>query len=259
MGGNDQDAGGNDGGGAGGGGEREGQLQEAGEEAANAAKLAAAEEKKRVQAMWKRNDRASWPPEHERAHAAFGRGKSWGLQWATCVKEFYDFERSRKFHGNPISTVGRPEAVKVWLGKGRHWETSPELGELGARGVEGSFVDVWWSWWIGMQPKNRKVRNGVLDEASDHHWWYLLVKIGSRNGLVQLMATLLWWGDRVGGERGTKEFADWVVAVDDVAEVLNQLRNAREEDDPKAPIHRRTPPLPSKQNRSPADEEDEET
>ncbi|KAJ7289820.1 hypothetical protein C8J57DRAFT_1494238 [Mycena rebaudengoi] len=192
-------------------------------------------DKKRAQAMWKRRDRADWSPELTRAHAGFERGKSWGIEWATCVKEFYNFERSRGYHGNPISTKSRPELVKAWLAKGRHWDVSPELGELGGRGVEGSFVEAWWGWWIGMQPQNRKVREGVLDEASDHHWWYILVKIG--------------WGDK----RGLSEFTEWAAAVDDVMEVLRQLQDMREEDDPR---YRVTPPLPSKRNRSPAEEED---
>ncbi|KAJ7238450.1 hypothetical protein C8J57DRAFT_1528760 [Mycena rebaudengoi] len=255
MDGNDRkDVGGNDGG-AGGDDQREGQPQDTAKEAVDAAE--AAEVKKCVQAMWKRKDRVSWTEEHKHAHAAFGRGKSWGLQWASCVKEFYDFEKLRNFHSNPISTVGRPEVVKKWLAKGRPWDMSPELGELGARGVEGSFVEAWWGWWIGMQPKNRKVKDGVLDEASDHHWWYLLVKIGGRNRLLQLMATLLWWGDRVGDKRDPSGFADWVAAVDDVAEVLSQMGDMREEDDPTSPMQRRMPPLPSKRNRSPADEEED--
>ncbi|KAJ7234291.1 hypothetical protein C8J57DRAFT_1531831 [Mycena rebaudengoi] len=213
-------------------------------------------EKRRADAMWKRKDRPQWTPELTRAHAGFMRGKKWGIAWASCVKQFYDFERSHGYHGNPISTKDRPEIVKTWLAKGRPWDVVQELGNLGSRGVEDSFVDSWWGWWIAMQPKNRKVRDGVLDEASDHHRWYVLAKVGGRNGLIQLMAMLLWWGDRVGDKGEGSDFSQWVAAVEDVTEVLMQLQDVREEDDPHSAVNRRTPPLPNKRNRSPADEEE---
>ncbi|KAJ7876649.1 hypothetical protein B0H13DRAFT_1893562 [Mycena leptocephala] len=47
--------------------------------------------------LWQRNDRAEWTAELGRAHAAFERGRGWGLDWAVCVQKFYDFEAAWGF------------------------------------------------------------------------------------------------------------------------------------------------------------------
>src|SRR4051812_598423 len=46
---------------------------------------------------WRREDRADWSEELGRAHAAFERGRSWGLEWAVCVQRFFDFESAHGF------------------------------------------------------------------------------------------------------------------------------------------------------------------
>jgi hypothetical protein len=83
-----------------------------------------------------------------RAHGAFERLKGWGgVEWATCVERFYDFERKFGFteDGSQI-TKGRPEAVNRWLGRGRKWDSVMDVGEIRAQEQPDSYAGSWWTW-----------------------------------------------------------------------------------------------------------------
>ncbi|KAJ6538044.1 hypothetical protein B0H19DRAFT_962275 [Mycena capillaripes] len=121
-----------------------------------------------------------------------------GVEWAWCAEYFFDFEKKFGYSedGSQITTAGRPEVVKRWLGRQQKWDAKADVGEIGAEGTPGTFVDDWWKWWSGVQPEERgnSGAGGVLLRPSDLDW-SSLVKLHGRNGLLQVMASLLWWGE----------------------------------------------------------------
>ncbi|KAJ7469034.1 hypothetical protein FB451DRAFT_1136428 [Mycena latifolia] len=154
---------------------------------------------------------------------------SWGLPWAQCVAKFFDFEAAYDYEetGVQIKATGRPKQVKEWLGKGRHWDKPVNLGVLGEQEKRGSFVGAWWDYWVSLQPAERTQFAGMMSnpETAD---WEKLSTLRGRNGLLQVMLTLMWWGDAVGDQEDPKAYRDWTLAVGDVEWVLAELEKARE-------------------------------
>ncbi|KAJ7030418.1 hypothetical protein C8F04DRAFT_1186824 [Mycena alexandri] len=164
-----------------------------------------------IERLWQRKDGAKWTEEIRRAHKAFERGKTWGIEWAECVDMFLDFERACGYSeaGGQITTEGRPPAVHWWLGRGRNWDKLPDLGVLGSSKTPGTFVASWWSWWMAAQPK----------EEGD---WEAVIKLHGKNGLLQLMATLLWWGEKA-MEESPLDRLEWLAGVEDATRVLTEV------------------------------------
>ncbi|KAJ7888647.1 hypothetical protein B0H14DRAFT_3714875 [Mycena olivaceomarginata] len=183
---------------------------------------------------WQRADRAEWTVELGRAHAAFEVGRSWGVEWAGCVQRFFDFEGAWGFveGSRSMPKPGRPPQVSGWLSRGRKWTMPPALGGLlGRRQAVGMtaelWVGVWWGWWRGLQPVEREVlENGELShpETAD---WSTMAKMYGNNGLMQVMAALVWWGE-VAQKRGEEDIEEWRAAVRDVTWVLDQLLRSGE-------------------------------
>ncbi|KAJ7753117.1 hypothetical protein DFH07DRAFT_744620 [Mycena maculata] len=112
----------------------------------------------------------------------------------------------------------RPTAVKEWLGCGRNWNAVMALGTVGHKRQAGTFVAQWWAWWRVIQPAERELLGpGMLSrvETAD---WSQVSRLHGKNGLLQVMATLLWWGDHVA--RNEDYRPEWLGAVDDVLWVL---------------------------------------
>ncbi|KAJ7050147.1 hypothetical protein C8F01DRAFT_957149, partial [Mycena amicta] len=152
-----------------------------------------------------------------------------GVEWATCVQRFFDFEGAWGFVEGSWSMPKplRPPQVSGWLSRGRKWTMPPTLGGLiGRRRYVGMgaelWVGTWWKWWRSLQPAERELLdNGELSlpEIAD---WSGMAKMYGNNGLMQVMAALVWWGE-VAKERGEEETEEWCVAVKDVTWVLEQL------------------------------------
>ncbi|KAJ7152240.1 hypothetical protein C8R43DRAFT_886358, partial [Mycena crocata] len=164
-------------------------------------------------------------------------GRGWGLDWAGCVDNFMKFEAACGYEesGENVPTTDRPGAVKWWLGRGREWNKRVDVGELGALGMEGTYMDSWWKWWAAMQPGGRLLKadgkqlegmqlaGGMLTVPTTCDWG-ALSGLHGRNGFLQVMASLLWWGERVEGDAlGT---ARWSSAVDEVSYVLGEVTEA---------------------------------
>ncbi|KAJ6534062.1 hypothetical protein DFH09DRAFT_1325501 [Mycena vulgaris] len=160
----------------------------------------------KIDAVWQRNNHAEWTPELAKAHAAFKRGKGWGWEWTSCVSDFFDFEAAWGFteDGAQITLKGRPPMVGEWLARARKWN----------------------GWWEVLQPEEHPVFGGLLTAPNlSREEWSGMAKLHGRNGLLQVMLTLLWWGDRV-GDKGTGAPIDhlqWTSAVMDVTWVLGEL------------------------------------
>jgi hypothetical protein len=139
-----------------------------------------------IERLWQRPDGGKWTAELKRAHTAFERGKGWGIEWAACVDRFYNFEAAWGYSdsGSQITVQGRPSAIEWWLGRGRKWEKPVKIGVLGDSKTPHTFVADWWTWWVNVAPSTRSDLSGVL-------------KLHGKNGMLQIMATLLWWGEQV--------------------------------------------------------------
>ncbi|KAJ7510751.1 hypothetical protein B0H11DRAFT_1644256, partial [Mycena galericulata] len=105
-----------------------------------------------------------------------------------------------------------------WIATGRKLTWGPCLAEL--EEVRGTF----WRWWRGMQPEERRMAEGVMSRKSGIDWAGLRDYSG-KNGLLQVMMVLGWWGDKAHGEKvgGHEEVAQWESAVDDVAWALEEM------------------------------------
>lgn len=96
-----------------------------------------------------------------------------------------------------------------------------------ARTTEDSFInnkvslaglpDAWWAWWAGIQPNGR---GGLLLRIDQNLDWSCL-RVAGINGLISVIAVLLWWGIKVldGGDRRVR----WLEAVDDVCWALSRM------------------------------------
>jgi hypothetical protein len=163
-----------------------------------------------IDRLWNRGDRRKWMAEMTSVHRAFERGGEWGVVWAACLDKYLDFEAACGYSdtGGQITTEDRPAAVAWWLGRGRKWDKTVDVGVLGDVHAAETFVAMWWKWWVKVQPKDR----------AD---WGPMVKLHGKTGILQVMATLLWWREAV-SENPLQEM-EWETAVEDVSGVLTEL------------------------------------
>ncbi|KAJ7633768.1 hypothetical protein DFH06DRAFT_1336855 [Mycena polygramma] len=177
-----------------------------------------------VAEAWQRKDMAKWLTELRNAHSAFLLGEKWGDDWAELVDTYLDFEAACGYQeqGPRIHGVGKPEEIAAWLKGGRKWFAPPKIARVGRVGETGSYADNWWLWWRSIQPRERLWIGGMLTWGTDMTWGKLTTLYG-RNGFMQVMASLLWWGmlEFRGGENGEK--SGWSLAVSDVQMVLRAL------------------------------------
>ncbi|KAJ7310819.1 hypothetical protein DFH08DRAFT_974219 [Mycena albidolilacea] len=194
---------------------------------------------------WQCDDCAVWTTELGKAHTAFERGRTWGMEWATCVQKFFDFEGAWGFvDGTTQMPKGqRPQEVTGWISRGRKWGLPPALGGLLGRchykdQGEDLWVGRWWVWWWMLQPEERaELDNGGLSCPETANW-SKMARLYGKNGLLQVMATLVWWGEVVKKRGGEEDREEWVTAVCDVMWVLGELlklgeirRDARDENE----------------------------
>ncbi|KAJ7439913.1 hypothetical protein B0H11DRAFT_1691644, partial [Mycena galericulata] len=142
-------------------------------------------------------------------------GKGWGIRWAKCVATFFDFEAAYGYEeGGQMGAKGRPKEVSAWIARARKWNVKVDLGSIGEDGEEGTFADRWCNWWRSIQPSDRKIMGRIMTSPNEADW-SRLCKLHGKNGMLQVMATLLWWGDQLEG-KSEAEGRDWRLAVGDV-------------------------------------------
>ncbi|KAJ6476008.1 hypothetical protein C8R47DRAFT_1220475 [Mycena vitilis] len=164
--------------------------------------------------LWQRNDRARWSDELAGAHAAFAAGKGWGEDWGEDDASRCD-EKASASRG--VAATGAEMA-----------HAADPRGRLGTRDTDELWVGLWWTWWKALQPSAREELATGLSrpEAAD---WSHMAQMHGRNGLLQVMATLAWWGERVcekqDGSRmvSVEARSEWEAAVRDVKWVLEQV------------------------------------
>ncbi|KAJ7042208.1 hypothetical protein C8F04DRAFT_1252184 [Mycena alexandri] len=175
-----------------------------------------------VHEAWQRKDTSKWSEELRRAHSAFAMGEKWPEDWARLVNEYMDFEAAAGYpeDGPRIGGESRPSEVGEFLNGGRKWHSPPKIRNLGKLGEKGSYADNWWLWWRSLQPNEREVieETGMMTMPREMDWGKL-TKMSGRNGFMQVMASLLWWGmDEF--RDGSEDASGWAAAVGDVEGIL---------------------------------------
>ncbi|KAJ7842534.1 hypothetical protein B0H14DRAFT_2586257 [Mycena olivaceomarginata] len=135
----------------------------------------------KIAKLWQRRDAEKWTEELTWAHRGFECGKGWGIEWAWLVSQFYDFEAAWGYTdvGGQITTSDRPTALQWWIGRGRKWDVTVNVGVLGDAKVPGTFVASWWNYMItkfkkaetktsdGARGKKRKAVEGGNEGGGD--------------------------------------------------------------------------------------------
>ncbi|KAJ7164579.1 hypothetical protein C8R43DRAFT_878649 [Mycena crocata] len=154
------------------------------------------------------------------------QGECWDSVWADCVDKFLDFEAACGYQekGPRIGGEDRPDEVQAWLGSGRRWFVAPAIATLGMVGEADSFVDRWWRWWRSIQPPERSWLGGRITRPREITWKKMAGLYG-KNGFLQVMGTLLWWGLE---EARRAEESGWEKAVKEVHYVLSELIDSGE-------------------------------
>ncbi|KAI0039814.1 hypothetical protein FA95DRAFT_1473409, partial [Auriscalpium vulgare] len=105
----------------------------------------------------------------------------------------------------------RPDEVQGWIQSAQPWHKG-RIGDLD------KFVKACEDWWRALQPADRF--NSACDfmvPTASMDWSSVL--IASNNGLLSVMAALLWWGWAVKDDDGYPH-ERWLTVVVDVSTVL---------------------------------------
>ncbi|KAJ7712788.1 hypothetical protein B0H16DRAFT_1479102, partial [Mycena metata] len=177
-----------------------------------------------IEACWQRRDRSEWTEELGRVHAAFEQGKTLGIEWGECVDKFFDFEHAWGFEEGTfqMGKAKRPVEVGMWLQRGRKWYLLPTISNVGTRDDAKSFAGRWWSWYTSVQPQERVLLGNTLSRPEKADWSGVAVMHGT-NGLLQMMAALSWWGEKLLKGRDGPEWPEWLAAVEDMTWMLEEL------------------------------------
>ncbi|KAJ7028994.1 hypothetical protein C8F04DRAFT_1265389 [Mycena alexandri] len=188
-----------------------------------------AETRAAIEACWLRTDRGEWTQELQKVHAAFERGKVLGIEWGECVDKFFDFERAWDFDEGTfqMGKVKRPVEFGMWLQRGRKWYLPPAILVVGTRDDEESFAGRWWNWYISLQPAERVLLGTTLSRPEKADWSNMAAMHGT-NGLLQVIAALSWWGEKLLKRWDGPEWPDWIAAVEDMTWVLEELVDSGE-------------------------------
>ncbi|KAJ7302694.1 hypothetical protein DFH08DRAFT_977680 [Mycena albidolilacea] len=151
-------------------------------------------------------------PELGRVHTTFEFGRAWGKEWAVCVGKFLNCKSQ----------------VTGWLLRGQKWTMPPALGtKIETQQTKELWVGVWWKWWESLQPEEHKIQDNNELSCPREVNWSEMVGLYGNNGILQVMATLVWWGE-VAHKCGKAEIEGWRAAVDDVTWVLKRLLESKD-------------------------------
>ncbi|KAL1658092.1 hypothetical protein GGF50DRAFT_67968, partial [Schizophyllum commune] len=172
----------------------------------------------------------NWSDHVAKAIDACRRGMEWGFAFADAVLAYYSYEESRGFRkegGRKITnTALRPAVYPTWTKLARPYGRPMPLPNVDAHRQE------WWAWWKDLMPSVRRLPNGdlmtpaaLVHAVKDSGHWEGLDDACGKDGMLQFLLTLLWWGDAIHAHapHNAKHHADWEVACMDFAGVLNAI------------------------------------
>ncbi|KAI0055024.1 hypothetical protein BV25DRAFT_1782489, partial [Artomyces pyxidatus] len=111
----------------------------------------------------------------------------------------------------------RPAIVHDWIKNARKWE-----GEFWkAPSVDKMFAGTWWTWWSNLQPEDRPRGDDGMFLRTDEELDWSGVNVTGKNGILSVMASLLWWGEACMWSE-ERDMSEWSAAVSDVAWALQE-------------------------------------
>ncbi|KAJ7620512.1 hypothetical protein DFH06DRAFT_950396, partial [Mycena polygramma] len=105
--------------------------------------------------------------------------------------------------------------VDSWISCGRKLAIHPCLPSCA------EIPALFWDYWRSIQPADRLRDKDTLIRSKSMDWSVLRDFLG-KNGLLQVVMILLWWGarahrrDDATGKKDREQVAEWELAVDDV-------------------------------------------
>ncbi len=132
---------------------------------------------------------------------------------------FLVFERCWGYleKGKTLTAKERPVCIHAFMKEHHRWDKHHSLGDLNA------YNEQWWKWWAISQPKDHSIAGFCFGTPSTVNRNGLESCYGS-NGLLLVMASLLWWGEEahsVGVQ--TEEWWNWHKAVKDIVWTLEHM------------------------------------
>ncbi|KAJ7273987.1 hypothetical protein C8J57DRAFT_1506105 [Mycena rebaudengoi] len=169
--------------------------------------------------QWEKVSQGCWTEELKRLWPVWEReGAAWGSEWEDCCRMYVHFEDSSGFPYERLRLPKGPRAgtgVDAWINMGR--KTFPH-----ARAPCAEYRAIFWKWWRGMQPEERRTTEGEMTRGGGIDWGCLR-DFSGKNGLLQVMMAVCWWGD-IAHRRGTPEdVEDWKMAMEDVHWALESM------------------------------------
>ncbi|KAI0038726.1 hypothetical protein FA95DRAFT_1578033 [Auriscalpium vulgare] len=140
-----------------------------------------------------------------------------GPDWQVLVTRYSGFEEAMSFGEGPseslaLSAKHRPEEVRLWQKGRRPWHNG-KIKNLD------DFMNKFEDWWRSLQPAERFDSEGDAMAPSISMDWSK-VCIAGPNGLLSVLAALLWWGLAVKDDKEHYAYERWYVVVVDVSTVL---------------------------------------
>ncbi|KAI0698856.1 hypothetical protein C8Q76DRAFT_580800, partial [Earliella scabrosa] len=141
--------------------------------------------------------------------------------WRELVTAWLHFERVLEYpegqvQSNWLHAKHRPEEVKFWINRGRHYDKPPKIKSLSV------YVGSWRKWWARLQPDCRRTNESVwpLERTvpTDATEWSR-IRRGGCNGVFMAIMCLSWWfqaledGADVAELRSAVEDVTWVCAT----------------------------------------------
>ncbi|KAJ7886939.1 hypothetical protein B0H13DRAFT_1627717, partial [Mycena leptocephala] len=115
--------------------------------------------------------------------------------------------------GKAMGSKKRPTQVKEWVGRAHKASYTPYIADAAQFGRQ------WEAWWIEINPMWRQT-DLPMGRFTDGAWDTL--DVPGRNGFLNILMCLKWWGDMLGPEEAEKS-KEWMEAVTDVTWALDRL------------------------------------
>ncbi|KAL1697910.1 hypothetical protein EV121DRAFT_218934, partial [Schizophyllum commune] len=180
--------------------------------------------------VWSYQSSDRWSLHVRDLYSALHRGRGWGLSFATLICTWLKLEDHLDY---PIRDDGRrviagsirPPAYTAWTRQGCPYDLPVDVGDLA------TFARQYWLWWEALQPSRRLNSDNSLIAIEEFEGmvkgmddWDGLDKCCGKEGLVQVLLLLLWWGDAVNGAVARPaEWLEWETAVQDFRDILSLM------------------------------------
>ena len=149
-----------------------------------------------------------------------------GPKWIKLVQAWYEWEEDGSFATKgSYPDIGhyRPESIFYWQKNARKATWRPAT-------YEADYEKRFWLWWEQLQPAGR-----LVDSRDNSQTWDCPLKARGPNGMLQVVAALLFWAERVRSDDEPGAHEAWLNAVEEVSWVLGRIHREVSIEDAKAP------------------------